>query len=474
MIPRRASLDPMNDPIGYHPDLIYTEQGWESGKVLVCHEEGRCEEILPASEYPGKIIRLPGRAILPGLVNAHSHAFQRVIRGRTEFRSSHSTDSFWTWRETMYSAARRLSPEDIYDASRMAFLEMALTGITTVGEFHYLHYSSEGERYAESNLLAKLVVQAAWEVGIRITLLRVAYLRSGFGLPPNPDQLRFIEPAASSYLGQTVDLQSDLAKYGNRAKVGLAAHSVRAVPLDQLKRIAEYSTIANLPLHMHVAEQPAEIDACIAEYGAPPVKLLADHGILSKLFTGVHGVHLRPGEIDRLAISGARICACPTTERNLGDGIIPADALLDMGVPLSLGTDSQVQIDLLEDARSLEYQLRLQKLQRNVLVPRKNGMDALAQRLFACATIGGGESLGMGGGKFFPGYPADFFTVDLEDPSIAGANLDDLLPNIVFAGSRAAVKDVCVSGKLIVQDGSHQLHKEIVERFVKLQRKLWN
>jgi formimidoylglutamate deiminase len=384
------------------------------------------------------------------MVNAHSHAFQRVIRGRTEHRSEHSTDSFWTWREQMYAAANRLEPEEIYDVSRMAFLEMALTGITAVGEFHYIHHQRDGSPYSDPNLLEREVIRAARDVGIRIALLRVAYARAGYQTEPNPLQIRFIEQTPDVYLKHLEQLLGAPELSDGTAWVGVAPHSVRAVPLDYLKTIVAFANERALPVHMHVAEQPAEVSACIEEYGRSPVALLETEGLLSKRFTAVHAIHVTPKAIASLARAGAFVCACPTTERNLGDGVVPVDAYLDAGVRISLGSDSQIQIDLLEDARELEYHLRLQKMQRNVLSPE------LARTLFDCATINGAVSIGLhGGGKIEVGSPADFFTVDLEDLSIAGADPDSLLTNIVFSLSRTAVRDVVVGGKQIISHGLH-------------------
>jgi formimidoylglutamate deiminase len=385
--------------------------------------------------------------LLPGMVNAHSHAFQRVIRGRTEHRSQHSTDSFWTWREQMYTAANALEPEEIYAVSRLAFLEMALTGITAVGEFHYIHHSRDGSPYSDPNLLEREVIRAARDVGIRIALLRVAYARAGYQTESNPQQVRFIEDSPDVYLK---NLEQLLNVSDDMAWIGVAPHSVRAVPLDYLKPIVAFANERALPVHMHVAEQPAEVSACIAEYGRSPVALLETEGLLSKHFTAVHAIHVTPKAIAALARSGAFVCACPTTERNLGDGVVPADAYFDGGVRIALGSDSQIQIDLLEDARELEYHLRLQKMERNVLAPM------LAERLFDCATINGAASIGFEGGRIKPGAPADFFTVDLNDLSIAGSSPDDLLTNIVFSLARTAVRDVVVAGKRIVEDGKHQ------------------
>jgi formimidoylglutamate deiminase len=419
-------------------------------------------------------VRSNGRLVLPGLINAHSHAFQRVLRGRTEYRSASDKDSFWTWREMMYSAAAQLTPEDIYDASRMAFLEMALSGITAVGEFHYLHHAPGGGVYDDPNLLAKQVVRAARDVGLRIALLRVAYARSGFESGPNPQQARFIESDPQLYLKNVAQLQKDLADENDMAWVGVAPHSVRAVPLTFLKEIVTFADNEKLPLHMHVAEQAAEVSDCIREYGRSPIALLATEGLLGEQFTAVHAIHVTAKAVRMLADARANVCACPTTERNLGDGIVPVDQYFKEGVPVSLGSDSQIEIDLLEDARELEYHLRLQKMERAVLA---EGIDAnksaLAARLFECATVNGARSIGAPVTALENREPADFFTVDLNDPSLAGASEEDLLANIVFSLSRTAVKDVVVGGKRIVEDGRHAQQEEIVDRFKALQKRLW-
>jgi formimidoylglutamate deiminase len=433
---------------------------------------------MPPSQPERHIILKPtlsqDRATFPGLVNAHSHAFQRVIRGRTEYRSGSEKDSFWTWREMMYSAAARLTPEDIYDASRMAFLEMALSGITAVGEFHYLHHAPDGSAYDDPNLLAKQVVRAANDVGLRIALLRVAYARAGFEAEPNPQQARFIETDAELYLKNLERLRKDLGNEAGLAWVGLAPHSVRAVPLDFLKEIVAFANNEKLPVHMHVAEQAAEVSACIKEYGRSPIALLATEGLLSERFTAVHAIHVTPKAIRMLADALATVCACPTTERNLGDGIVPADGYFKEGVRLSLGTDSQTQIDLLEDARALEYHLRLQKMERAVLAEDKDvSKSALAARLFECATLNGARSINAPVAVSETEEPADFFTVDLNDPSLVGAAEEDLLSHVVFSLSKTAVKDVVVGGKHIVEDGRHSQQEEIVERFKALQKKLW-
>ncbi|HYY97522.1 MAG TPA: formimidoylglutamate deiminase, partial [Pyrinomonadaceae bacterium] len=330
----------------FAPELLYAGGRFRRGRALVCDASGRVARVTGADEVPegAALVNLRGRALLPGTVNAHSHAFQRVIRGRTERRGARGRDSFWTWREQMYDAASRLTPEDIYDASRMAFLEMALGGITTVGEFHYLHRTPEGSGYEDPNLLSKQVVRAALDVGIRIALLRVAYARAGYSKEPDPRQLRFIEPDPEAYARNTESLAEDLARSDSdegpdggeaaprRAWVGVAPHSVRAVPVEYLRRLRDFADARSLPLHMHVAEQPAEVSACVEETGRTPVALLADEGLLGPRFTGVHAVHVTPEEVELLAKARACVCACPTTERNLGDGVVPADLFFEEGV----------------------------------------------------------------------------------------------------------------------------------------------
>jgi formimidoylglutamate deiminase len=449
------------------PDLIFADGRFRSGVALEC--DHNVIRVCDAAEVE-EPIRLKNRALLPGLVNAHSHAFQRVIRGRTERRSQNTTDSFWTWREQMYAAANRLTPEDIYAASRMAFLEMALSGITAVGEFHYIHHAPDGSRYADRNILEREVIRAARDVGLRIALLRVAYARAGYQRAPDPQQIRFIEDTPEEYLTSLEELLAAPELKNGDAWVGVAPHSVRAVPLEYLKTIVGFANSRRLVVHMHVAEQTAEVQACIEEYGRSPVALLDTEGLLSERVTAVHAIHVTPKAVSAFARGRANVCACPTTERNLGDGVVPVDAYFEAGVAVSLGSDSQIQIDLLEDARELEYHLRLQHTARNVLAPADEvDESALARKLFNCATISGATSLGFDGGSLEPGSPADFFTVDLDDPSIAGSTTENLLANVVFSLSRTAIKDIVVGGKRIVADGRHARQDEIVNAFRRIQ-----
>jgi formimidoylglutamate deiminase len=446
------------------PELIYREGVFVPGTVLGMDSAGR----ISAASSSSEVLRLEGRAMLPGFVNVHSHSFQRLIRGRAESRAVSGRD-FWSWRGTMYHAAARLTPEDVYHVARMAFLEMVKAGTTTVGEFHYLHTGPDGRPYDDPNELSHRVIAAARSVGIRIVLLRSAYLRSGFEVPTDAGQTRFFE-TADAFLANTEAL---LAAYAGDAGVtiGIAPHSIRAVPLAELKEIVAWGRGRALPIHMHVAEQVAENAACVREYGATPVSLLAKHGLVGDDFTAVHAIHITDAETAELAQAGATICSCPTTERNLGDGILAADKVMRAGIPVALGSDSQAQIDPLEDARQLDYHLRLQQRERAVL--DGIGGRAIAERLLDCATKNGARSLKVDAGELREGRLADFVTVDLDDLSIAGNSAGDLLPVVVFGMNRMAVRDVAVDGRFILRDGRHEFEEEIVARYKAVHARVW-
>ncbi|GHG67390.1 formimidoylglutamate deiminase [Comamonas sp. JC664] len=461
----------MSDITVYQPELLYTGGRFHEGRVLAVDAKGH---ILDLAEVPAgaRTVPLPGRALLPGLVNGHSHAFQRLIRGRTEYvASGREADDFWSWREAMYRAAESLSPEDLYVASRQAFVEMALAGITTVGEFHYVHHQPDGTPYADRNMLAHAVIRAARDVGLRICLLRVGYARAGHQVAANPRQRRFIDADVETFLGSVESLVRE-TQGDAEVSVGIAPHSVRAVPRAWLAALAASST-RRLPIHMHVAEQPKEIEACLAEHGRRPVELLADLGLLGPGFTAVHGVHLTDAEVVLLGSSATTVCACPSTERNLGDGIVPADALVKAGARISLGSDSQATVDLLDEARQLEGHLRLSRLRRAVLDPGGGAMDGLAARLLGMATVDGARSLGWAGGVLEAGAPADFFTVDLNHPSLVGALPASLLSSVVLGAEKAAVRDVVVAGREVVREGRHALAEESGRAFQALSRALY-
>ncbi|HVE81360.1 MAG TPA: formimidoylglutamate deiminase [Myxococcales bacterium] len=454
------------------PELLFWEGRVRSGLALEVDEQG-CVASAGVPPPGAAVEPLRGRLLLPGLVNAHSHAFQRLIRGRTEYAAAgQGRDDFWSWRELMYRAANALDPEGVYVASRQAFVEMALGGATAVGEFHYLHHAPDGAPYADRLELARQVVRAARDAGLRICLLRVGYARAGFHRPQNPGQRRFIDPTVDRFVSDAVALREAM-RGDPRVVVGLAPHSVRAVPrpwLEQLSRAAP----RDMPVHLHAAEQPAEVAACREEHGRAPVEQLDEVGLLREGVTLVHAVHLEDGEVKRAGASGATVCACPSTERNLGDGVVRADELLRAGSPVCLGTDSHAAVDLLDEARQLEGHLRLWRLRRAVLDPGTGEPDGLAVRLLACATKRGAWSLGLEGtGWLEPRQAADLFTVDLEHPALAGCSEESVLPALLLGGAPGAVRDVAVGGEWIVRDGAHPLQRESARAFAELSRRVF-
>ncbi len=434
----------------YEPDALFAEGQLRFGATLAVDARGT---VLASPPRDARRVRLAGRALFPGLVNAHSHAFQRGLRGRTEFVArGQERDDFWTWREAMYQLAEALQPEDVYVLSRHAFLEMALAGVTSVGEFHYLHHQADGTAYADPNLIARQVITAAKDVGIRICLLNVAYARAGFQKAPEPRQRRFIDAEMSTYFRRTDDLA--LAVAGDPlVNVGYAPHSVRAVPFKWLK---EFRAVANgRPLHIHVGEQLREIAESEAEYGRRPTRVLQDAELLQPNTTLVHSIQVSHEEMSDITRARSRVCACPTTERNLGDGVVPADLLGAEGVELCLGSDSQATIDLLEEARLLESHLRLVRQRRSVLHDRSGTPSAVAAEVFRAATHSGAQSLQHNAGTLAPGSQADFFTVDLEHAALAGWTEETLFPMVVLAVPAAAIREVAVNGTPIVSDGKH-------------------
>jgi formimidoylglutamate deiminase len=459
----------------FMPDMLLSGAQVHTGAGLLVDLDGKVAGVATPETAPEgtALVSLAGKALLPGLANAHSHTFQRLFRGRTEGRAA-GGDTFWTWREQMYRAAGFVSPEDVYDVARATFLEMVCAGITVVGEFHYLHNDPVGNPYDDPNLLGKEVIRAARSVGLRICLLRTAYFRAGFERAPHAGQRRFYE-RPEAYLRNLETLAADCAGLAN-VTLGAAPHSIRAVPLQSLREIAEFAGAhGGIPLHTHISEQLGENAACVAEYGLSPVTLLAENGVLSREATLVHAIHLTDQEFGAVATAGATICSCPTTERNLGDGIFPADAAARLGIRVALGTDSQAQIDLLEDARQLEYHLRLRDQTRGILdgAAREGWVSSapIADGLLGAATRNGYAALGLAGGGLAAGEPADFFTVDVSDLSILGTEPESLAAQAVFALSKSAIRDVAVGGRMILVDGDHREREEICARYRQVQRR---
>jgi len=392
---------------------------------------------VPGSASPAGATRLRGLT-LPGLANAHSHAFHRALRGRTH----RGGGTFWTWREDMYAVAGRLTPDSYFALARATYAEMALAGITTVGEFHYLHHDPDGRPYAEPNAMGEALIAAAADAGIRITLLDACYLTGAPGQPLEGTQLRFGDGDAAAW----ADRVSALSGAGH-ARIGAAIHSVRAVPADQLATVADWAAEQGAPLHFHLSEQRAENQACRERYGCTPTELLARHGALGQLSSAVHATHLTDADIAALAGSRTTICMTPTTERDLADGIGPARDLADAGSPISLGSDSNAVIDLLEESRALELDERLRTERRG---------HWSADGLLRAATVDGHASLGWSeSGRIAPGGLADLTTISLDSVRLAGWEAETLLESAVFAGAAQDVTDVIVGGREIVRDRRH-------------------
>lgn len=407
-------------------------------------------------------------ALMPGLVNAHSHAFQRAIRGRTEHRDpTAGHDDFWTWREQMYRAALGFSSDDVYDVSRAAFLEMALSGITTVGEFHYLHHQPDGRSYADPNELANRVIAAARSVGLRIALLRVAYHQGGPGRTASREQRRFVEPTVSDFLERTDALRSEWAS-SEFVSVGIAPHSVRAVPPDWLEACGDWARDRDAVIHIHACEQRAELQEIDEAFGVTPIELLRGTGAISERMTVVHATHLSEHDLEILEEERPTVCACPTTERNLGDGFLPAQQLVSRGVPIALGSDSQSVIDLWEEMRCVEYHARLQAERRNVLAEAA-GVDETAEVLWPMGFANGGRSLGLDVGALAPDMAADFVAIDLSHPTLWGTSRGTVATDAILSMSADAVRDVWVGGEQIIEHRRHAEQSEIAGAFGRLQ-----
>jgi formiminoglutamate deiminase len=388
---------------------------------------------------PSTATRLAGLT-LPGMANAHSHAFHRMLRGATQI----GIGSFWTWREQMYAAAERLTPESYHRLATAVFAEMALAGITCVGEFHYLHHDVGGVPYGDPNAMGAAMIDAAAAAGIRITLLDTCYLHGGIGVEPDPVQQRFGDGDALDWATRTSDLDRLTSP---TARIGAAIHSVRAVDPVSAEIVGAWAAERGAPLHGHVSEQPAENEQCLAAYGTTPVGLLDRHGLLGEDFTAIHATHLTDTDIEALGASGATVCLCPTTERDLADGIGPALELRDAGSRLALGSDSHAVIDMFEESRAVEHHERLASLVRG---------NHDAPSLLHAATTNGHACLGWPeAGRIEAGALADLCTVRLDSVRLTGARREHLLESVVFAATAADVDHVVVGGEVIVRDGAH-------------------
>lgn len=390
---------------------------------------------------PAEANRLHG-LVVPGLANAHSHAFHRALRSRTQ----RDRGSFWTWRRLMYEVAGRLTPDLYRDLAAAVYAEMALAGITAVGEFHYLHHDTAGTPYADPNEMGHALITAASDAGIRITLLDTCYLSSDVDGAPLADgpQARFGDRDGLRW-AQRVEALKRSARHQEHVSIGAAIHSVRAVPVEQMRPVVEWAAVNDAPLHVHSSEQTAEIERCRAVHGCTPTALMRENGVLGRRTTAVHATHLTNADVADLRDSGTGVCFCPTTERDLGDGVGPAPALLDGPGPFSLGSDSHAVIDLFEEARAVELDERLVRRERGVIP---------ASRLLEAATGDGHSALGWAdAGHLRVGDRADLVAIDVDSVRTAGGG--PTVENAVFAAAAGDVTDVVIDGRAIVTDRRH-------------------
>lgn len=403
------------------------------------------------------VMRTGKHLVLPGLASAHSHAFQRALRARTQ-RKTIEAGSFWSWRGLMYALVEQLDPQSIFDISRFAFIELALSGVTAVGEFHYVHHDKDGTPYANRTELAEAVIRAAQAAGVRMTLIRTAYFRGGYGQALTPAQRRFCDAGVDEVLKDVEALSQQFAD-DPTVNVALAAHSIRAVPGEPLVELAAYARGHGLPFHMHVAEQRREIEACLVEHNRRPVALLDELGVLDERFVAVHATHLNPDEIKALGKVGATVCVCRTTERDLGDGLPQIVELAQAGARLCVGADSHAGPDAFEEVRAVELDERSRTEARTVA--------AEAPALLQAATRNGYEAIGMR-----QVWGQDCVYLNANDPALAGAD-DELLDDVVvFGATPRAVDRVTVAGRAIVEAGRHAGYERALQGYEAVLRRL--
>jgi formiminoglutamate deiminase len=416
------------------------------GVVLEEAGDGRLARVAAGQDPPAGAVHLSG-IVVPGLANVHSHAFHRALRGRAQAGAG----DFWRWRDRMYALAAVLDPDDVFELARATYAEMALAGITAVGEFHYLHHRPDGRRYAEANVMGGALIAAAAEAGVRLTLIDTCYLRSGFseGSRPAGAQVRFSDGDAERWVQRVEELAG---VGGSGWRLGAAIHSVRTVDERSMAVVAGWAQRRGSPLHMHLSEQPAENQEALVATGRTPTALAEAAGALGPGAVAVHATHLTDADVMALGASGTGVCLCPTTERDLGDGVGPAGRLVAAGSPLSLGSDSHAVVDLLEEARLVELHERLAHHHRGGHPPAE---------LLEAATAGGYRALGWSGdgdgppGMLAPGGPADFVALDRGSVRLAGIDPADGVAGLVFAATAADVTDVVVDARTIVRDRSH-------------------
>jgi formiminoglutamate deiminase len=428
----------------WHAELAWLGPGrGVAERVLIEVEGERITAVTEGADPPAGTTRLPGVTI-PGLANGHSHAFHRALRGRTH----RGGGDFWTWRELMYEVAGALDPDRYLELATATYAEMALAGITAVGEFHYLHHDPAGRPYADPNQMGEVLIEAAGRAGVRLTLIDTCYLRAGFdGQALAGAQVRFGDGDADAWAERAGALRD---RPGVRVAAGV--HSVRAVDPAAMTTVAAWADGRQAPLHLHLSEQRAENQACLTATGRTPAALAESAGVLGPRTAAVHATHLTDEDVALLGATRTTACFCPTTERDLADGIGPARSLADAGSPLCLGSDSHAVIDLFEEARAVELNERLATERRGHHRPAD---------LLTAATEAGMTALGWDAGHLAPGHLADLVTVDPRSVRLAGTRRADTVGHLVFAATAADVTSVVVSGRQVVRDGHHLLADDV-------------
>jgi formimidoylglutamate deiminase len=447
--------------------LLWAPRAWVGGRwaeavLLEAGRDGRWATVQTGVAAPAHATVLPGPA-LPGLVDAHSHAFQRAFAGLAERRES-AQDDFWSWRDRMYRVALRIEPQTLRDIAAQLYLELLRGGYTQVCEFHYLQHDCDGTPFADAGTMAWALADAAGAAGIGLTLLPVLYERAGFTQPAlRDDQRRFATDADAV-------LALQRAAQGFGVQCGVAIHSLRAARPESIARVAAGAGAG--PIHIHVAEQTAEVDDCVAATGARPIEWLTRHAALDARWQLVHATHATPQELDAVAASGAGVVICPSTEANLGDGLPDLPRWLASSTPLSIGSDSQVGRDAFEELRLLEYGQRLLLRQRNVAAdpPRE---AATAARLFERVLAGGGAAAGHAAWGLVEGARADLLVADGGNDALRGVPGAALLDALVFAGAVRPWRDVMVAGRWMLRTHQHSDEAGIAARFEQAMQRLW-
>ncbi len=444
--------------------------GWARDVRLQWDATGRLTDVAPGTACPPGTPRAAG-PLLPGMPNLHSHAFQRAFAGLTEYRGA-AQDSFWSWRTLMYRFAGAVTPQQLEAIATGLYVEMLEAGYTSVCEFHYIHHGIDGKPYADDATLSQALLRAAARTGIGLTLLPVLYQTAGFGgLPPNEGQRRFIR-STDNMLALLERLAPLCSAQG--ARLGLAPHSLRAVPPESLREAVAglHALDAQAPVHIHIAEQTGEVEACLAWSGQRPVQWLLDHAPVDARWCLVHATHMTPDEYQRAARTGAVAGLCPTTEANLGDGIFDTQAWRAVGGRWGVGSDSHATVNAAEELQMLEYGQRLTTRQRNLIASADHPAVATAMTLEAVA--GGAQASARAVAGLAVGQQADWVVLDANDPLLQGLpGAEAMLSAHVFASHRrSAIADVWVAGQPRVRTGRHDLHDEALSGLATARRQL--